>query len=94
MSGAWWWGIGIVVVLVALDRVLLRCEARGWINYRRRGLSRGAAGYHALTLQSVFDPSARHVIDAAYRETVQHPDSGEAPGGDPDASPQGSDDQP
>jgi len=80
------WGASVVVLLVGLDRLLLRLEARGWINYRRRGLSRGASSYHALMLQSVFDPSARHVIDATYRETTQQQDSGEAPGGDPGRS--------
>jgi len=87
MGNALLWGAGIVVLLVGLDRLLLRLEARGWINYRRRGLSRGASGYHALMLQSVFDPSARHIHTVTYQETVQRNDSGAPPGSDPPRPP-------
>lgn len=66
-------------MLVLLDRLLLRLEARGWINYRRRGLSRGGAAYHALTLQSIFNPSAQHLQDVQYEQVVQRDESGDPP---------------
>ena len=81
------WDLAVAALLLLLDRALLRLEARGWINYRRRGLSRGAAGYHALVMQSVFDPEARSLIAATYQKEVQQNDSGEPPEGAPGDSP-------
>ena len=52
----------LLVVLVVIDRILLRLESRGWINYRRHGLSRGGAVYHTLELHSIFDPAVRPVL--------------------------------
>lgn len=79
-----WMGL-ILVGVGALDRVLLRMEARGWINYRRNGLSRGAALYHTFELQSVFDPGIRHVQEVQYAERKEEDDSGAPPGPAPDA---------
>jgi hypothetical protein len=70
--------VGLVLLLL-LDRLLLNFEARGWINYRRRGLSRGGAAYHALTLHSIFNPSARHLQTAVYEEVAERDDSGDPP---------------
>jgi hypothetical protein len=50
------WGIGLLTVVAAVDRVLLWLESLGWINYSRNKLSRGGAMYHTLELHSVFDP--------------------------------------
>jgi hypothetical protein len=69
-----------------IDRSLLMLEARGWINYRRNGLSRGAALYHTFELQSIFDPGARYVQEIQYEERKAQDDSGAPPGPDPDAS--------
>jgi hypothetical protein len=79
-----YWIAGLAAV-AALDRALLAMEARGWINYRRRGLSRGAALYHTFELQSIFDPSIRPVIEIRYGERKQEDESGAPPGGIPDA---------
>jgi hypothetical protein len=75
--------LGIVLgtaALVVLDDLLLRAERRGWINYRRRGLSRGGAAFHSLTLQSIFQPSAQHLIEARYVQVADEDDSGDPPG--------------
>ena len=64
----------------ALDRVLLWVEARGWINYRRHGLSRGGATYHALELQSIFNPSTREVMEVKCGEQEEVDESGAPPG--------------
>lgn len=75
--------IGVLAaILLVVDRVLLALEARGWINYRRRGLSRGGAVYHTLELHSVFDPAARPVIEARYREEQEEEESGAPPAPD------------
>jgi hypothetical protein len=72
--------VWIVIVLASvflLDRGLLRMESRGWINYRTVGLSRGAAMYHTLELQSIYDPGARQVVEIRYQQRKQQDDSGE-----------------
>jgi hypothetical protein len=74
------WALAGVVLLGVLDRVLLWLEARGWINYRRRGLGRGGATYHALELQSMFNPGAREVMEAKYGEEEEEDESGAPPG--------------
>lgn len=71
------WGVALLALLVLLDRLLLGFETRGWINYRRRGLSKGGVAYHVLQLQSIFNPGAREVIEAKYREVREEDDSGD-----------------
>jgi len=62
-----------------LDRILLACEARSWLNYRRKGLLRGGASYHSLSLQSIFDPGAENLRDARYEQVEERDDSGDPP---------------
>ncbi len=73
------WILGALVAAIALDRLLLYVESRGWINYRRRGLLRGGGSYHALTLQSVFDPGAERLQKARYENVEERDDSGDPP---------------
>jgi hypothetical protein len=78
------WIVGAVAIVssvLALDRVLLWVESRGWMNYRRHGLSRGAALYHMLELQAIFDPGIQQVIEAEYRERKEQDESGAPPAG-------------
>jgi hypothetical protein len=74
------WAIVIAAILVAVDGVLLLLERHGWINYRRRGLSRPGTAYHALLLESIFNPGAENIVEVKYTEERQHDDSGEPPG--------------
>jgi hypothetical protein len=69
-------GIVITASLLTADRMLLHLESKGWLNYRRVGLSRGAATYHTLTLSSAFDPGFQDVIDVKYADEKQEDDSG------------------
>lgn len=73
------WVLAGVVGIALLDRALLHMEARGWINYRRRGLSRSGAAYHTLTLHAVFHPSAEHLQEVRYHQVEERDDSGEPP---------------
>ncbi len=73
------WALGILVGLALLDRLLLHWERKGWINYRRRGLSRSGAAFHALTLHSIFNPSAAHLQQVEYQQIEEQDDSGEPP---------------
>lgn len=72
------WALAILAILVLVDRLLLRLESEGWINYRRRGLSRSGAAYHALTLHSIFNPRAEHVREIKYQEVQEQDESGDA----------------
>lgn len=63
----------------ALDRLLLRLEDRGWINYRRTGWSRGAVAYHMLELQTILDPGTQQVIEIRYEQREQEDESGSPP---------------
>jgi len=67
-----------------LDRLLLMAEAKGWINYRRNGLSRGGASYHTLQLSSIFNPGMQAVIEAKYEDEEQEDESGDPPVPDDD----------
>jgi hypothetical protein len=72
--------IGVVLVLAfILDRALLLLESIGWINYRRRGFIRGGASYHALEMQSVFDPGAKELQQARFQNQEERDDSGDPP---------------
>ena len=73
-------GIAVLIIVLLLDRLLLWIEARGWMNYRRHGLSRGAATYHLLELQAIFDPGMQQVIEVQYEQKKKQSDSGAPPG--------------
>lgn len=77
-----WLFVGVFVLgaLLVLDRLLLLIERKGWINYRRNGLSRGGASYHTLQLSSIFNPGMQAVIEAKYEEEEQQDESGDPPG--------------
>jgi hypothetical protein len=79
-------GLMIALVLLILDRLLLILESRGWVNYRRTGLSRGAATYHTLELSSAFDPGFEDVMEVKYAEEKQEDDSGAPPAPDDEGS--------
>jgi len=74
------WGAAIVVALLVLDRILLRAEARGWINYRKVGLSRGGASYPTLQLSSIFEPGFGEIMEVKYADEKAQDDSGGPPG--------------
>ena len=73
------WVLLVIAILALLDRLLLRLESRRWINYRRRGLSRSGAAFHTLTLHSIFDPSAEHLLEVKYEDVEERDDSGDPP---------------
>ena len=72
---------GLLLAFV-LDRILLWLESMSWINYRRRGFIRGGASYHALEMQSVFDPGAKQLQEARFENMGERDDSGDPPAPD------------
>ena len=73
------WAAVVFVAAFVLDRLLLYMEARRWINYRRRGLSRPGTAYHSLLLQDIFSPGARALLDARYVLREEVDDDGDPP---------------
>jgi hypothetical protein len=68
----------IVVGLWLLDRLLLAAEARGWIYWRKKKPSPGTVGSALLELQSMVEPSKKHVQEV---QQMEHTET-ELPGGD------------
>ena len=82
-------GLIVSAVLIAVDRLLLFFESKRWINYRRRGLSWGAATYYTLELSSAFDPAFQEVVEVKYFAAEDRDDSGGPP--TPDDAPAAAD---
>lgn len=80
--------IGIVaallLLLVAIDRVLLWCEMRGWITWRRSPRIRHSAGTALLNIDALLQPSRRHVIEMRLDAEVHREEDDEA--GPPDST--------
>jgi hypothetical protein len=69
------WGVGGLIVLFALDRVLLWMEARGWI-YWRRIKSKGGAG-DILTGFGFTDPGTRYLEEARRKQVQEDEEDGD-----------------
>jgi hypothetical protein len=67
----------VAAALVLLDRLLLRAERRGWIYYRKSRGRSGSASSAFLEVQSLLEPSKKHVIEARSEEKEEADDSGE-----------------
>lgn len=58
-----------VIAAVALDHLLLRLEAKGWIYYRRVRPVRGAAANRALSeAASILDPNIKPIVEERREE--------------------------
>lgn len=81
MPGWVWWAGAAVVVLVVADRLLLAAEARRWINYRKSPPRKGTAAQALLTLQYIFEPDKKHVMEEQAREedAIEREASGDPP---------------
>jgi hypothetical protein len=77
------WAAVAVVVLMLMDRLLLRLEAKGRIFYRRTRGVRGGAMYHAQELDSIFNPGMQHVQEAHVKQEQEEDESGDPPAFEP-----------
>jgi hypothetical protein len=57
------WAIVAGVCLYVLHRIALWAEDRGWIFYRHKGASGGTLGTALLELQTILEPTKRHVVE-------------------------------
>ena len=76
------WIVFVLVGVLALDRLAVWMEGRGWIYWRKKHGSTGTLGTAFLELQTIFEPSKRHVIEARREEDAEEDDSGDPPESD------------
>lgn len=76
----WLWLAGIAAAAVAVDRVALWAEARGWIYWRHRKPDSNAGGVFS-DLVELFEPSHRHLVEEQQWERYRtaQPESGAPP---------------
>ena len=67
MIGPVLWVLAVLGVLWTVDRVLLWVERKGWIHYRRRGLSRSGAAYHGLLVGVHLQPRCGELDEGQVR---------------------------
>jgi hypothetical protein len=65
------------------DRILLWCEFRGWITYRRMPRVRHGFGDAVLGLDALLQPGRRHVNELKQDAEVYREDDDEGGDGDP-----------
>jgi hypothetical protein len=72
------WLLAALSVIVALDRLGLWMESRGWIYYRtkRGSITLGTA---ALEVQALLDPGKQHALEAMKGEASEDDESGDPP---------------
>jgi hypothetical protein len=68
-----------ILILLGLDRVGLWMEDRGWLYYRRVKPSSTNLGSAFLELQSLLEPSKKHVLESRLEERDEETDSGDPP---------------
>jgi hypothetical protein len=80
-----WLAVGAAAALLALDRLLLWMESRGWIYWRRTKKQTGAhLGDAFLEIQAMVQPGMRHVVEERRAEGHEEDESGDPPeAGDP-----------
>ena len=71
--------LAVIAALLAIDRLLLWLEARGWLYYRRKKPSISGSIYHMLEMHSVFDPAIQQVQEIIVEEEQQEDESGDPP---------------
>ena len=76
----WWlWVPVVILACVALDRLLLAAERRRWIYYRTTAPSRGTVGHALLSLEALFMPEKRHVVEHRAAIDANEDEDGEPP---------------
>ncbi|HEU5162507.1 MAG TPA: hypothetical protein VFV54_05140 [Thermoanaerobaculia bacterium] len=72
------WLILIVFAAKVVDLALLAAERRGWIYYRHSRGRSGSAASAFLEIQSMMEPSRKHVLEAR-REKEDEDEAGDPP---------------
>jgi len=64
----WWWFPVVAAVLVAVDRLALAAEARGWLYWRRSKGGSGAGSGAIGELIEAFQPNRAHTVEETQRQ--------------------------
>jgi hypothetical protein len=73
------WGLAIAAALVALDRLLLAAERRGWLYYRKERARPGGVGNAVLAAHALVEPQMRALVE----QRAERPAESEAAGDPP-----------
>lgn len=84
--------VGAILVigfaLYLLDRMLLWMEHRGWIYWRKTKRATGpGVGNALLEIQTLMEPSARHVLEYRHEVKDESPEPADPPSEDPPSGP-------
>jgi hypothetical protein len=77
----------VAAVVYGLHRSAVWAERKGWIYYRKGRGSSGTLGSALLEVQSLLEPSKRHVVEERRRNAAEDEESGDPPLGGPDGRP-------
>ena len=69
----------VALAIWTLHRLALWAEGRGWVFYRHGPERRASIGNALLEVQSLVEPSVRHVIDVRRADVVEEDEDGEPP---------------
>ena len=75
----WLYGLIAVIAIYAAHRLSCWAEDRGYIYYRKGRGSPGGAGAAFLEIQSMLEPSKKHVLEEMRKEDDEQDDSGDKP---------------
>ena len=77
----WLYGLVGVVAVYAVHRLSCWAEDRGWIYYRKKSGRPGSAAQAFLEIQSMMEPSKKHVLEIMREDEDQdeQDDSGDPP---------------
>jgi hypothetical protein len=80
--------LGVGVALYLFDRVLLWMERKGWVYWRRTKRHTGPGmGNALLEIQTLVEPSARHMLEIRNEVKQESPEPGDPPADDGDPEP-------
>jgi hypothetical protein len=69
----------VAAIVVALDRLALAAESRGWIYWRRVKPNRGTAANALQHVQAIFEPQIEHVVEERSKIGADQPSEDEPP---------------
>jgi hypothetical protein len=72
-------GLAILGGAYGLHKAAEWAERRGWIYYRKKRGSSGALGNAFLEVQSIVEPSARHVLEERVKDDREDDENGDPP---------------
>ena len=72
-------GLAILGGCYGLHNAAEWAERRGWIYYRKNPGSGGAFGNAFLEVQSIIEPSARHVLEERVKDDREDDENGDPP---------------